>query len=99
MNQIALCLNSRKRLAVGWLQRNIFIVYPDRADGRSLARMRGWGGAVSASGWPDRGSRNPSVALADELPPAEAGAEAYRARALTSTVLHAALSDLPPKAG
>ena len=30
-----------------------------------------------------------------ESPPAAAGAEAYRARALTSTVLHARLSDLP----
>jgi hypothetical protein len=32
-----------------------------------------------------------------ESPPSAAGAKEYRARALTSTVLHAALSDLPLK--
>ena len=34
-----------------------------------------------------------------ESPPAAAGAEEYRARALTSTVLHADLSDLPSRIG
>lgn len=45
-------------------------------------------------GWPEH-ARESLLQVSEESPPPAAGAEAYRPHGLTSTVLHARLSDRP----
>ena len=85
---------SRSRIALlHWI---ILIVYPVRSVESSLARMRKCDGEIRVH---PAGLKMVAQAFSDETedsPPLAASAEVFRAQALTSTVRHAASSDLLP---